>query len=180
MIGVVGFLLVVVGVAIVIAAVNAAYRNGVTDGYGFSVEPNCPGYRKAGAYLKKYMAHRWAELRQETPKHFFEYLSPANKPVIPGLEGFEVVYAKDQPEYIPLRTLRSRTDEGKVMSRWDLTPEQRKAVANGADLFLTLLTFQGPLQPITLAVATDINPDYIRLDYNLNPNETLQSQLRKM
>ena len=132
------------------------------------------------------MSHRWAELKESSAtadtqlKHFFEYLNPANAPVIPGLEGFEVVYAKDQPEYIPLRTLRSRTDEGKVMSRWTLTPEQRKAVAEGADLFLTLLTFQGPLQPITMAVATDINPDYVRLDFNLNPHETLQSQLRKM
>jgi hypothetical protein len=112
--------------------------------------------------------------------HFFEYLNPANKPVIPGLEQFEVVYAKEQPEYIPLRTLRSRTDEGKVMSRWDLTAEQRQAIYRGADVYLTLLTFQGPLQPITLAVATDINPDYVRLDFNLNPNEKLQNQLRKM
>lgn len=112
--------------------------------------------------------------------HFFEYLSPANKPVIPGLEQFEVVYAKDQPEYIPLRTLRSRTDEGKVMSRWDLTAEQRHAIAKGADVYLTLLTFQGPLQPITIAVATDINPDYMRVDFNLQPHETLQSALRKM
>jgi hypothetical protein len=112
--------------------------------------------------------------------HFFQYLNPANKPVIPGLEQFEEVYAKYQPEYIPLRTLRSRTDEGKVMSRWDLTPEQRLAIARGADVYLTLLTFQGPLQPITLVVATDINPDYVRLDFNLNPQEILQAQLRKM
>jgi len=112
--------------------------------------------------------------------HFFEYLNPANKPVIPGLEQFEVVYAKDQPEYLPLRTLRSRTDEGKVMSRWDLSPEQRHAIARGADVYLTLLTFQGPLQPLAIAVATDINPDYVRLDFNLQPNETLQSALRKM
>lgn len=117
--------------------------------------------------------------------HFFEYLNPANKPVIPGLEAFEVVYAKDQPEYIPLRTLRSRTDEGKVLSRWDLTDEQRHAIAMGADIYLTLLTFQGPLQPITIAVATDINPDYVRLDFNLPAfnfagSEPLQSQLRKM
>jgi hypothetical protein len=112
--------------------------------------------------------------------HFFEYLSPANKPVIPGLESFEVVYAKDQPEYIPLRTLRSRTDEGKVMSRWSPTAEQRKAVMQGADIYLTLLTFQGPLQPITLAVATDVNPDYIRHDFNLQSHEMLHSQLRKM
>ncbi len=43
--------------------VNAAYRNGVTDGYGFSRERWNPGYRRAGEYLKQYMAHRWPELR---------------------------------------------------------------------------------------------------------------------
>lgn len=41
---------------------GAAYRNGVTDGFGYAMEPNCPGYRKAGEYLKKHMAHRWPEL----------------------------------------------------------------------------------------------------------------------
>jgi hypothetical protein len=112
------------------------------------------------------------------PHHFFEYLNPANGPVIEGLEAFETVYAKDQPEYIPLRALRSRTEDGRVMSRWTLTPEQRKAIADGADVYLTLMTFNGPLQPITIAVATDINPDYVRLEYNLRPHETMEAQLQ--
>lgn len=41
-----------------------AYRNGVTDGYGFAREPNNPGYRRAGEYLRRNMAHRWEELRK--------------------------------------------------------------------------------------------------------------------
>ena len=41
----------------------AAYRNGVTDGYGYAREPSCPGYQRAGRHLHKYMAHRWHELR---------------------------------------------------------------------------------------------------------------------
>lgn len=41
----------------------ASYRNGVVDGYGFSKEPNCPGYAAAGEYLCKTMAHRWSELK---------------------------------------------------------------------------------------------------------------------
>lgn len=40
----------------------AAYRNGVTDGFGFAQEPSNPGYRKAGDYLRKHMAYRWPEL----------------------------------------------------------------------------------------------------------------------
>lgn len=42
----------------------AAYRNGVTDGYGYSQEPTCPGYAKAGRYLKSHMAYRWPELNK--------------------------------------------------------------------------------------------------------------------
>jgi hypothetical protein len=37
----------------------AAYRNGVTDGYGYSREPRNPGYAKAGRYLQASMSHRW-------------------------------------------------------------------------------------------------------------------------
>lgn len=43
--------------------IGAAYRNGVTDGYGYSKEPTCPGYKAAGEYLRRVMAHRWPELR---------------------------------------------------------------------------------------------------------------------
>lgn len=50
----------------------AAYRNGVTDGYGYSQEPWNPGYAKAGRYLQRYMYHRWPKLdlrpAEEPPK----------------------------------------------------------------------------------------------------------------
>ena len=96
------------------------------------------------------------------------YLQPANESVVKGLEEFEVVYAVNQQDkYNPLRTLRSKTEEGRVLSRWTLTDEQRKAIAEGADVFLELLTFGGDLQPIMLAVGTDPNPDYFREQYGL-------------
>lgn len=50
-----------------IAAIGAAYNNGATDGYGYSKEPTCPGYAKAGRYLRKNMAHRWPELVKNAP-----------------------------------------------------------------------------------------------------------------
>lgn len=43
---------------------RAAYRNGVTDGYGYSREPNNPGYEKAGEILRRDMSHRWPELSE--------------------------------------------------------------------------------------------------------------------
>lgn len=95
------------------------------------------------------------------------YLYPADRPVIAGLEMFEHVYAKDQPEYIPLRTLVSRTGDGKVMSRWTLTADQRRDIANGADIFLTLMTFGQSLQPITLSIGDGLNPEYFQHEFNL-------------
>jgi hypothetical protein len=55
----------IVLVVVAIFATGAAYRNGVADGYGYSREPNNPGYKKAGWLLKKYSAHRWPELKGE-------------------------------------------------------------------------------------------------------------------
>lgn len=98
----------------------------------------------------------------------FDFIQPADKPVIDSLEEFEITYAKDQPEYNPLRTLRSRTEKAAVLSRWSLTPEQRKAVADGADIFLELWTFGRPLQPIRMAVSDHPNPDYFREYYGLS------------
>lgn len=83
----------------------------------------------------------------------FDYLSPTTSPVIDGMESREIVYAKNQPEYIPLRTLRNTSDDMcGVVSRWALTPQQRKLVAEGADIFLELSTFGQPLQPIRMAI----------------------------
>lgn len=86
-----------------------------------------------------------------------EILQPYDGPVFDGMQKLEVVYAKDQPQYIPLRVLMSGGRERKATSRWTLTPEQRKAIADGADIFLQQMTFGQSLQPI-LMFLTDENP----------------------
>jgi hypothetical protein len=83
----------------------------------------------------------------------FDYLQPRDGAVVDGLESKEIIYAKNQPEYNPLRTLVSAMPDRRVWSRWTLTPEQRKAVAEGADIFLEYLTFGRPLQPLRMAVS---------------------------
>jgi hypothetical protein len=55
-------LLVIITIMAVVATVSA-YHNGCTDGYGYAREPEHPGYQRAGKYLRKFMAHRWPELR---------------------------------------------------------------------------------------------------------------------
>jgi hypothetical protein len=93
-----------------------------------------------------------------------DFMQPKDGPVIDGLEGLEVVYAKHQPEYNPLRTLKSAGRYKGVLSRWSFTPEQRKAIADGADILLELSTFGSPLQPTRMMVVTDpIDPDWVRV-----------------
>lgn len=96
----------------------------------------------------------------------FHYLMAADT-VHKDLKGYEVVYAKDQPEYLPLATIRSNYRDGAVLSRWPLTREQRKAVANGADIYLELLTFGHTLHPIKMFVTDVLNVEYIKADYGL-------------
>lgn len=58
-----GFVFLFVILAVI--GMRAAYRNGVTDGYGYSREPLCPGYAAAGEWLRACMMHRWPELRDD-------------------------------------------------------------------------------------------------------------------
>lgn len=102
----------------------------------------------------------------------FEILQPADRPVINGLQEHEIVLAKNQSQYTPLRVLRSRTPEGRCMSRWSPTPEQRQAIADGADIFLQQLTFDSLFQPVCLSVGTEpLNPDYFREIFGLPGSE---------
>ena len=98
----------------------------------------------------------------------FHYLRAAEH-VSEELKQFEVRYAEEQPEYIPLAVLRSQDRRGKVMSRWPLTDGQRKAIAAGADIYLELLTFHEPLQPIVMFITDKLNSEYVRYDYGFNP-----------
>jgi hypothetical protein len=84
-------------------------------------------------------------------------------PVAPGSEAAEVIFAKDQKEYIPLPTLRLSTPQVPVISRWELTKDERASIASGADVVLTLWTFGQPLQPVLLEVCQkDEYPHMVR------------------
>jgi hypothetical protein len=70
------------------------------------------------------------------------------KPIIPGVEVPTVTYAENQPEYIPLPAYR--TEDGMAVTRWRMTWRERLRVFLSGDLWLTILTFNGPLQPVML------------------------------
>lgn len=77
-------------------------------------------------------------------------MTPVSPVLDEKLASSEVVYAKDQPEYIPLPTLRN--SKGMVLSRWKLSDIEREAIALGADIHVCTCTFNQPLQPIRVDV----------------------------
>lgn len=85
-------------------------------------------------------------LREGQPEH----LAPVDVGIAPPAGWREAVYAKDQPEYSPLPTLRAA--DGRAISRWRPSPEARIQVAAGADIYLTVHTFNQPLQPVMLTI----------------------------
>jgi hypothetical protein len=72
-------------------------------------------------------------------------------PIDPDINGLEFrIYAKDQPEYLPLP---ARVDgSGTVVTCWRLTFKERCRILFLGTFFLTLLTFNHPLQPIRLSL----------------------------
>lgn len=63
--------------------------------------------------------------------------------------GSNVVFAKNQPEYRPLPA--HHTENGEVTSCWALDWRERLRVLFTGRVYLTLLTFNSPLQPILMA-----------------------------
>jgi hypothetical protein len=78
------------------------------------------------------------------------------KPISPVLPSHpdirEVVFAKDQPEYLPLPAVRIPGPDGTVITRWRLSWRERLTVLFRGNLFLSLLTFNKPLQPVMIEV----------------------------
>ena len=57
-----------------------------------------------------------------------------------------VVYAKDQPEYLPLPA--HRLHDGEVITCWKLTLRERLRVLFKGRLWICIMTFNHPLQPV--------------------------------
>lgn len=81
-------------------------------------------------------------------------------PVLPGHEKLiaETVVAKDQEQYNPLPSIIVPGSEGEVLSRWEMSDEEKILLLSGGHVYLSIMTFGGPLQPILLRIAT---PDMI-------------------
>lgn len=58
-----------------------------------------------------------------------------------------VIYAKDQPEYIPLPVFKSDTPQGECVSCWSLSFRERIKILFTGKIWVSLMTFNKPLTP---------------------------------
>lgn len=96
-------------------------------------------------------------------------------PVLPGYDVAEVIFAKDHPEYMQLPAVRVQSAEAQVLTRWQLSDEDRQKIAAGADLYLWVSTFGQPLQPVELEIATA--NEIMERDQTANPDEVLNAEV---
>lgn len=75
---------------------------------------------------------------------------PSSPVLTEEFRDLETIYAKDQKEYTPLPVIKNAS--GVVLSRWKLTDSERQAIAEGADVFLSVWTFNHPLQPLRIEI----------------------------
>lgn len=76
-----------------------------------------------------------------------QYMKPVEFP------GVNVVFAKDQPEYMPLPAMKIPNDpQGLIITKWQLSPEELERVKETGTIHLSMLTFNQPLQPVLLTV----------------------------
>lgn len=72
-------------------------------------------------------------------------------------KGANVVYAKDQPEYIPLPAFKDESKEGIVVTCWELSFWDRVRLIFNGKLWLSIWTFNQPLQPVRpTTIKTDV------------------------
>jgi hypothetical protein len=98
----------------------------------------------------------------------FSHLDPKD-PVIDGLEEHQIIFARNQSEFRKLPGIVSKQKDGAVLTRWRLAPEDRAALAAGADVFVEILTMGFALQPLRVSVGEGDSTDAatIRQEYGL-------------
>jgi hypothetical protein len=70
-------------------------------------------------------------------------------PVIPWEPAAPVVtFAENQPQYRPLPAIQCGDENGTIVTRWRLTWPERLRVLLTGDMWLTVMTFGHPLQPL--------------------------------
>lgn len=67
-------------------------------------------------------------------------------------KGHNVVFAENQPEYIPLPAFKNNSPHGEVVTCWQLSFLERLQILFTGKLWMQMLTFNQPLTPVYLTV----------------------------
>lgn len=68
-------------------------------------------------------------------------------------DGVNAVFGANQPEYKPLSAERvGKPQTGQINTCWALSPDELKRVQETGVIFVSLLTFGLPLQPMLVSV----------------------------
>lgn len=67
-------------------------------------------------------------------------------------DGANVVYVANKPEYIPLPAERRPGRSCEVVTCWEISPDELKRVQETGKIYLGLLTYGQPLQPVIMSV----------------------------
>ena len=68
-------------------------------------------------------------------------------------EGHNIVYAENQPEYNPLPAFKD--ENGTIVTCWELTNEDFERIVETRRIYLSVMTFNNPLQPVYLTTDVD-------------------------
>lgn len=80
-----------------------------------------------------------------------EIIDPRVEAAVLPVGSKPLIFGKDQADtYQPLPSII--TPAGKVITRWTLTDDEKRRLIEGEDLYLTIHTFNFPLQPVLLTV----------------------------
>lgn len=70
-----------------------------------------------------------------------------------NFDGVNIVFGAEQPEYKPLPAQRiGNPQTGQIITCWSLAPDELKRVQETGIIFVSLLTFGQPLQPVLVSV----------------------------
>lgn len=70
-----------------------------------------------------------------------------------NFEGANIVFGANQPEYIPLPAERvGKPETGQINTCWELSPDELKQIQETGKIWVSLLTFGQPLQPVLVSV----------------------------
>ena len=68
-----------------------------------------------------------------------------------NFEAANVVFGANQTEYKPLPAEYRGGKSGEILTCWELSPDELKRVQETGKIWLSVLTFGQPLQPVYLA-----------------------------